>query len=576
MNRLVFGKMPELATTSLSWIPLSTNINNRKKCLFLCFVDFRKAYDSVWQKALMLKLLRNGAKGKMFKIIDAMYDGCTAGVKNGNTITKIFDCKTGVRQGDVLSPNLFNLYVNDLPTHLPNRLDNPMLGDKSVNCLMYADDLVLISKSKEGLQAQLDALNVYCDEWELNINIDKTKIMIISNKSQNDDNICFHIGENELEIVKSYKYLGLELHSTSNWTNTSKNLGTRAWKATYKLFSMTAGVDIPPKQMMSLFDKLIKPVLCYNSEIWGSLISVVTNNTKCENDFWKKVEGLPIEKMHLKFCKRVLGVHSRATNIAVAGKLGRFPLMINIVQCIMKYRCHLDDPKYDSQLLRNAYIESKQLNMYKASWLNGLKKKFNTLHLAWDDSPPNMTKINLVIKTLKHSYLNYWRHKVNEFSNTKLGVYQAIKTHFGIENYLMDIKCRKARAALTAFRTSAHTLEIERGRYCSPKVPRELRLCNLCRKKGVNEIGDEFHMLMKYNHFDIQREDLFSKMDIYSPNFAFLGDRQKFIYLLTVEGAAVVHVGNFIKNALNVHRRNPAYSQWCDRVWCYGNISRKI
>ena len=72
---------------------------------------------------------------------------------------------------------------------------------------------------------------------------------------------------------------------------------------------MTAGVDIPPKQMMSLFDKLIKPVLCYNSEIWGSLISVVTNNTKCENDFWQKVEGLPMEKMHLKFCKRVLGVH---------------------------------------------------------------------------------------------------------------------------------------------------------------------------------------------------------------------------------------------------------------------------
>ena len=54
---------------------------------------------------------------------------------------------------------------------------------------MYADDLVLISKSKGGLQAQLDALNVYCDEWELNINIDKTKIMIISNKSQNDDNM---------------------------------------------------------------------------------------------------------------------------------------------------------------------------------------------------------------------------------------------------------------------------------------------------------------------------------------------------------------------------------------------------
>ena len=107
----------------------------QKKCLDLCFVDFRKAYDSVWQKAPVLKLLRNGVKGKMFKIINAMYDGCTAGVKNGNTITKMFDCKTSVRQGYVFSPNLFNLYVNDLPTHLPNRLNNPILGDKECKLL---------------------------------------------------------------------------------------------------------------------------------------------------------------------------------------------------------------------------------------------------------------------------------------------------------------------------------------------------------------------------------------------------------------------------------------------------------
>ena len=120
-------------------------------------------------------------------------------------------------------------------------------------------------------------------------------------------------------------------------------------------------------------------------------------------------------------------------------------------------------------------------------------KKIHTLHIAWDDSPPNMTKINLVIKTLKHSYLNYWRHIVNEFSNTKLGVYQAIKTHFGIDNYLMDIKCRKARAALTAIRTSAHTLEIERGRYCSPKVPRNSDYVIYAEKRSERNWGRISH-----------------------------------------------------------------------------------
>ena len=195
----------------------------QKKCLFLCFVDLGRPMIVFGRRHLCWNYSEMVLKEKCLELL-MLYDGCTAGVRNGNTITKMFDCKTGVRQGDVLSPNLFNLYVNDLPTRLHNWLDNPMLADKSVNCLVYADDLVLISKSKEGLQAQLDALNVYCDEWELNINIDKTKIMIISNKSQNNDNICFHIGEN-LEIVKSYKYLGLELHSNSNWTNTAREHG---------------------------------------------------------------------------------------------------------------------------------------------------------------------------------------------------------------------------------------------------------------------------------------------------------------------------------------------------------------
>ena len=124
----------------------------------------------------------------------------------------------------------------------------------------------------------------------------------------------------------------------------------------------------------------------------------------------------------------------------------------------------------------------------------------------------NTTKINLVIKAL--------------FSSTDLGVYQAIKRHFGMEKYLMDIKCKKAMVVLTAFRCSAHTLEIKRGKFCSPKIPREFRLCNWCREKGVNEIEDEFHMLMKCNHFDMQREDLFNKVGIHTPNFAFLGNHQ--------------------------------------------------
>ena len=86
-----------------------------KQNLYLCFIDFQKAYDSVWQEALMLKLLRIGVKGKFFGVIQDMYNGCKSCIKCDGTLSNFFECETGVRQGDVLSPNLFNIYINDLP-----------------------------------------------------------------------------------------------------------------------------------------------------------------------------------------------------------------------------------------------------------------------------------------------------------------------------------------------------------------------------------------------------------------------------------------------------------------------------
>ena len=61
--------------------------------------------------------------------------------------------------------------------------DSPKLGDQFINCLMYADDLVLLSLSINGLQSKLDRLNLYCQEWDLTINVKKSKLMVLSAKN---------------------------------------------------------------------------------------------------------------------------------------------------------------------------------------------------------------------------------------------------------------------------------------------------------------------------------------------------------------------------------------------------------
>jgi hypothetical protein len=82
--------------------------------MYACFIDFQKAFDSVWHEALLIKLLRNGIGGLFYKIIKSMYLTACSCVKDKNGLSKSFPIGRGVKQGDVLSPLIFNMYLNDL------------------------------------------------------------------------------------------------------------------------------------------------------------------------------------------------------------------------------------------------------------------------------------------------------------------------------------------------------------------------------------------------------------------------------------------------------------------------------
>ena len=100
-----------------------------------------------------------------------MYKTVSASVKCGSTLSKKFVISRGVKQGDILSPLLFNIFINDLIAPLNNEdCHPPVLNNKAVGCLLYADDLVIMSTSKEGLQNSLDKLSDYCAKWKISVN----------------------------------------------------------------------------------------------------------------------------------------------------------------------------------------------------------------------------------------------------------------------------------------------------------------------------------------------------------------------------------------------------------------------
>ena len=113
-------------------------------------------------------------------VIKNMYGNVYSCIRTNDVLSDMFKCESCVREGDVLSPSLFNIFVNDLPKCLSTSECTPKLGLDYVNCLLYADDLVIMSLSPDELQLQLDSLDAYCKQWGLEINLKETKTMVMA------------------------------------------------------------------------------------------------------------------------------------------------------------------------------------------------------------------------------------------------------------------------------------------------------------------------------------------------------------------------------------------------------------
>ena len=287
-----------------------------KEHVHLGFVDISKAYDSVNRDVLWRKLASLGITGKFLKTLKSMYTGDTVeSVVNGVTTRPIY-LRRGLRQGCSLSPILFNLYISDIGHDLTVAGEGFGIGrGVTVSGLLFADDIVVVSKTAPGLKRLLNLLNAHCEKLKLTISEEKSQVI-----SPTDD-VWDIFGEDglvfSLKQVLEYKYLGVETFSSlfRTFSAKQKKCVQTAKKYMYACLHLgKSGSDLV-KIAMTTWENVAVPSVLFGCE------SVLFSDTKLGE----------LEVIQSQVAKRILGVPKNTSNICAQTELGFKPIKLRLI-----------------------------------------------------------------------------------------------------------------------------------------------------------------------------------------------------------------------------------------------------
>ena len=486
---------------------LTDILKAKSRKLYCAYIDFKQAFDKIWRQGLWAKMMQYDINGKCNKIIKKLYENIKSKITTNKGSTAYFPCNTGVRQGENLSPFLFNLYLNDLEAYLhQNKVPGITCETDSddlyiylkIFILLYADDTVILSESRTDLQLALNVFGQYCAEWKLTVNTDKTKILIFA-KDRLSKYDKYYFNGKCLEIVNEYKYLGIIFSRSGSFARTKKYLSDQANKAMFSLLKKIRVLNLPISMQIELFNKTIKPILLYGAEIYG----------------FGNLDIL--ERIQLKFLKYILNLKASTPTAMVYGETGIMPLKIDIQSRLIAFWTKITDTTVNqTKLSTNIYLILKTLcneKKCKSPWLENVKNIIHENgfgHVWLNQHSFNRKWFNLAFKQkLKDQYIQNWLGLVNTLSSSNS--YQIYKGKFRQNLYFSYLNNKQIKV-LTAFRTRNHKFPIEVGRWKS--IPISERSCHLCNA----ELGDEFHYLFQCQAFENERKLCIKPYFVRRPN----------------------------------------------------------
>jgi Reverse transcriptase (RNA-dependent DNA polymerase) len=478
---------------------------SKRQKVYCAFIDFCKAFDSVNRNVLYYKLSREGVSSKFIRLLKSMYSqtrACVKGLEN-----ELFDITAGVQQGAPLSPSFFAIILNDFDRELrSNNAGSVSIRGVKIHSLLFADDLVLLAESPDGLLHSLAVLNDYSKRWGLRLNAAKSNVLVFRNPGRFDDNTVWKLGRSDqvLQMVDQYKYLGVWFKTTGLTQFTLQKRAELGNRAKFSLFNSLKFFKFNPKLALRLFDTLVTSVLLYGAEAWGYL-SINKH----------------IELVHTSFLRHFLSVRKSTPLLALYGETGRVPLAcIGTLRTIYYWAKLLSSP--EDRYAKIAYNDAYELYQTKPAYSPWCSFIYSTLcqismggHFIHQSIPNPKEFYSMVRSRSFDNYRNAWKIEIENYRS--LDSYIKFKPNHGLEEYLSVAIDKRHLTALTRLRLRSHNLAIETGRHES--IEREQRLCVYC---NAVEIEDEVHFLLFCKLYEELRRPLIPFISELNTNDAFV------------------------------------------------------
>ena len=511
--------------------------------MYCCFVDFRKAYDTVRRDLLIQRLAELGVHGHMLQAITQMYWEAPLVPKLGTVLGPAISSKCGVKQGDPLSPLLFGLFIDEFESRLLEWLPDAgvQLGTRLLQMLLYADDMVLLSSTPGTLQRQLALLHEFCVAKGMEVNVGKSEIVVFRHHTQPpQQGWHWHYNGSPLQRVPEFKYLGVVMHETTGVSAAIAPLATAARRAAWAMISrFRVGKVRDISLKLQMFKALVLPIMEYCGAVWCP-------DLLASSQHMHQVLDNPLQQVQTSFLRGLGQLRKSISTTVLHKEMGMEPVAKGWLRASLDLWSRLQLAPADSLLgiaVRESIRRAQSSQGGSRSWVGKYMRMLSNLTLGGQRDSDEALRAFVDswgigegdrLRAVPSGVVwDVWEKMMAEpwedlHSNPRTAPSEKVRmvTYNSWFAVPLDTEVEKNSSCphdiphyirrtggipfeqvkqLMQLRTGAHHLRVETGRWQQPRLPRSERVCQKCTWGTMVE--DEYHLLFecpRYHHIRAQ------------------------------------------------------------------------